>query len=205
MVSSEQSFPLLHHMPKAERLTDDGSIGGASKTLEDTKMLKTSLPLDENGIKHHGGVYFVHKILHPEVDSRETGEQDTELVGKIKFRRDKTLPLPTEFTVPSSLENGVLCLEVGYSFLGGCWGQGYATESLAAVLKALKEGKEFLAPFNKLYVEGVVSHENPGSIRVLEKVGMKSLGMYSWEGDKVLLCGALRDPCVLIYGQWLIE
>lgn len=34
---------------------------------------------------------------------------------------------------------------------------------------------------------------------------MKRLGMYSWEGDKVFINGAMRDTCVLVYGQWLIE
>lgn len=188
----------------------EGSITGVAGTFEDTKEQRSGLPIDENGVKQHRGRYFVHKILRPEAGDKlapeDVGEHATELVGGVSFRSNKTFPMmPAEFTVPSGVENGVLCLEVGYSFLGSGWGKGFATEALAAVLEGLKSSKGFLSPFTKLYVEGIVSHENPRSIRVLEKVGMKSLGMYSWEGEKVFINGAMRDTCVLVYGQWLIE
>jgi RimJ/RimL family protein N-acetyltransferase len=180
-----------------------------AKTIDDTRKALTSLPVDENGVRQHRGVYFVHKILKTSSSSKnslkEVGSEQTELVGKVSFRTKKSLPLPAEFTVLSGLDTGVLCLEVGYCFLAAGWGQGFATEALVAVLNSLKSATAFLSPFRKLYVEGIVSHENPGSIRVLEKVGMKSLGMYAWEGERVFLNGAWREPCVLVYGQWLIE
>lgn len=117
----------------------------------------------------------MHKLLGPEVGDQLTpedaGKLATELVGGVIFRSNKTFPMmPAEFTVPSGVENGVLCLEVGYSFLGSAWGKGFATEALAAVLEGLKSSKDFLSPFTKLYVEGIVSHENPRSIRVLERL-----------------------------------
>lgn len=180
-----------------------------AKTIDDTRKTNTGLPVDENGVRQHRGVYFVHKILETNSGNKnalkEVGSEQTKLVGRVSFRAKKTLPLPANFTVPSGLETGVLCLEVGYCLLAAGWGQGFATEALVAVLGSLKSATAFLSPFTKLYVEGIVSHENPRSIRVLEKAGMKSLGMYAWEGERVFLNGAWREPCVLVYGQWLIE
>lgn len=186
------------------------SIGGVAGRIEDTKEQRSGLPFDTAGVKSHHGVYFVHKILGPTAGNKQGPEQavepETELVGRVSFRTEKTFPeIPAEFTVPTNLEKGVLSLEVGYKFLGSEWGHGFATEALAAMLDGMKDSKGFLSPFTKLYVEGICSPENPGSIRVLEKVGMKSLGMYSWEGEKVFLNGAMRDTCVLVYGQWMVE
>ncbi|TLD27932.1 hypothetical protein E2P81_ATG06278 [Venturia nashicola] len=186
------------------------SIGGVAGTIEDTKEQRSGLPSDAAGVKSHHGVYFVHKILTPTTGNENDPDQavasKTDLVGRVSFRTEKTFPnIPAEFTVPTSVEKGVLSLEVGYRFLGSEWGKGFATEALVAVLEGMKSSEKFLSPFTKLYVEAMCSHENPGSIRVLEKVGMKSLGMYSWEGEKVFLNGAMRDTCVLVHGMWLVE
>lgn len=186
------------------------SIAGVAKTVEDTKEQRSGLLNDKPGVKYHYGVYFVHKILGQtasnEIDPEHEGEQKTDLVGRVSFRTKKTFPdIPGKFTIPTDVENGVLSLEVGYSFLGSEWGQGFATEALAAVLEGMRNSKNYLSPFARLYVEAIVSHENPGSIRVLEKVGMKSLGLYSWEGEMVFINGALRDTCVFVYGRWLVE
>lgn len=114
-------------------------------------------------------------------------------------------PLPAELTVPRGPETGVLILEVGYSFLPAAWGQGYATEALITVLKSLKTAKGFLSPYTKLYFQAIVGPDNPGSIRVMEKSGMQSLGVYEWEGEPVWLAGGWREPRVLVYGQWVIS
>lgn len=127
-------------------------------------------------------------------------------MGRVIFKTEKTFPdIPIESTIPSSVEKGILSLEFGYKFLGKEWGQGFATEALAAVMDGLTNSKSYLSPYSKLYVEGICSHENPRSIRVVEKVGMKRLGLHSWEGVNIFLNGVDRDFCVLIYGKWLVE
>jgi RimJ/RimL family protein N-acetyltransferase len=180
-----------------------------AKTIDDTKKSMSSLLIDKNGARQHRGAYFVHRILEPDSGDKnapkDVESERTELVGRVSFRQEKLLPLPAKFTVPSGPETGVLCLEVGYCFLPAGWGQGFATEALIVVLDSLKSTTAFLSPFTKLYVQGIVSHENPGSIRVLEKGGMKSLGTYEWEAEPIFIAGAWREPCVLVYGQWLIE
>jgi RimJ/RimL family protein N-acetyltransferase len=171
--------------------------------------MSSSLPTGNDGVTRHCAAYFIHKIIgiDPGNFSSEKDEaaKETQLVGKIHLRPEVLMPLPEKFTVPSGPETGVLLLEVGYSFLPTEWGQGYGTEALIAVLSSLKTATTFLSPFTKLYVQAIVGHENPASIRVLEKAGFESLGTYAWEADPVFLAGAWRRPRVLIYGQWLIN
>jgi len=63
-------------------------------------------------------------------------------------------------------------VDIGYAYLPEYWGQGFAFEAADATLRhaATKFGLRRLI--------GVVSQGNPGSIRVLEKLGMRFEGMY---------------------------
>ena len=58
-------------------------------------------------------------------------------------------------------------IEVGFSIIRACWGRGYATEALKAVLEYLKENEGISC------VTAWCAAENVGSRRVLEKSGMK--------------------------------
>ena len=58
-------------------------------------------------------------------------------------------------------------IEVGYSVARSCWGRGYATEALQAVLRYLTENE------NIGCVTAWCARENLGSSRVLEKAGMQ--------------------------------
>jgi RimJ/RimL family protein N-acetyltransferase len=58
-------------------------------------------------------------------------------------------------------------VDLGYRFLKKFWGQGYATESSKA---SLDYGFNNLK-FERIYAEAM--KENPASIRVMQKVGMK--------------------------------
>lgn len=58
-------------------------------------------------------------------------------------------------------------VDVGYAFLPEHWGQGYAFEAADAALKHAAR------KFGLARVVAVVSEGNAGSIRVLEKLGMK--------------------------------
>ena len=67
-------------------------------------------------------------------------------------------------------EDGAGLLEPGYALGRRYWGQGYATEALAAVVRYLfeSEGQAALACCH--------AHENPASGRVMKKCGMKYEG-----------------------------
>jgi len=77
-------------------------------------------------------------------------------------------------------ENKVV--EVGYGFLESHWNKGYATEAVKALIQWA---------FNTSKVDKVIAEtlqDNTGSIRVLEKLGMKKVGltetMINWEIEK---------------------
>jgi RimJ/RimL family protein N-acetyltransferase len=66
--------------------------------------------------------------------------------------------------------------ELGYRLRPDTWGKGYATEGAAALLRDA---------FSRPGVTRVYAHsllDNPGSIRVMEKVGMTYVGPWSYRG-----------------------
>jgi len=60
--------------------------------------------------------------------------------------------------------------EIGYWIARNFWGQGYATEAGHAILDNLA------TPLGLTHIEGGVYDDNPGSCRVLEKLGFKHMG-----------------------------
>lgn len=58
-------------------------------------------------------------------------------------------------------------VDIGYRFLPDCWGKGYATESAAALMQHRKRVHGIRR------VVGTVHPDNPGSSRVLEKLGLR--------------------------------
>ena len=62
-------------------------------------------------------------------------------------------------------------IEVGFSIARACWGRGYATEALRAVLEYLTENEGVAC------VTAWCAAENAGSRRVLEKAGMHLAGV----------------------------
>lgn len=75
--------------------------------------------------------------------------------------------------------NGEDRVEVGYALARAAWGKGYATEIAHAMLRV---------GFDTLNIEeiyGVVIPENTASRRVLEKIGMRNLGMGDYNGVQI--------------------
>ncbi|HYI14657.1 MAG TPA: GNAT family N-acetyltransferase [Thermomicrobiales bacterium] len=72
--------------------------------------------------------------------------------------------------------NGEDRVEVGYALARAAWGNGYATEIARAILRV---GFDTL---NLAEIYGVVIPENTASRRVLEKIGMRNLGMGDYNG-----------------------
>jgi ribosomal-protein-alanine N-acetyltransferase len=72
--------------------------------------------------------------------------------------------------------NGEDRVEVGYALARAAWGKGYATEIAQAMIQV---GFDTL---DLAEIYGVVIPENTASRRVLEKVGMRNLGMGDYNG-----------------------
>jgi ribosomal-protein-alanine N-acetyltransferase len=79
-------------------------------------------------------------------------------------------------------------VDLGYAYLPEYWGQGFAFEAAEATLR------HAATKFGLCRVIGVVSAGNTGSIRVLEKVGMRFEGMYLMNPG---------EPEVRLYGRTL--
>ncbi len=83
-----------------------------------------------------------------------------------------------------SFDRENLCAEVGYSLAEDCWGQGFATEALRAVLRL---------SFETMHLHRVeAQHDccNPSSGRVMEKCGMHREGVLR---KKIFNKGDYRD------------
>ena len=66
--------------------------------------------------------------------------------------------------------------ELGYRLHPDTWGKGYATEGAAALLR-----DAFARPgIARVYAHSLL--DNPGSIRVMEKIGMTYVGPWSYRG-----------------------
>jgi RimJ/RimL family protein N-acetyltransferase len=79
-------------------------------------------------------------------------------------------------------------LELGYRLRPDVWGRGYATEGAAALLR-----EAFARPgVTRVYAHALLS--NPGSIRVMEKIGMSYVGPWDYKGLPGAEYEALRAP-----------
>ena len=68
-------------------------------------------------------------------------------------------------------------VDIGFAFKPQFWGQGFAYESSVAVVTYAREA----VGLKRLL--GIVSADNAGSIRVLEKVGLSFVKMITFEAD----------------------
>lgn len=190
------------------------SIDGTAKTVEDTeRFLKNALPVTvkDGETKSYRIAYAVHELLHPaENDAVNKEDIPTRFVGLIgvKTLGPHSLVLRSDILPPSTFEPGCLTVEMGYSYLPSAWGKGYATGAVRAVIDACKRGKTFWEPCDKVFVRAIVSPENPASMRVMAKSGMKELGMHFWdgEGQSIFVGGKWRTTDELhVFGTFVLE
>jgi RimJ/RimL family protein N-acetyltransferase len=120
---------------------------------------------------------------------------------------DGNLALPESLTIPASSAASTLSLELGYMFLPGAWGKGYAAEALTAVFHACKKvERKYWGAWEKVYVRAIVNDGNPASLRVMEKAGVKEKGVFEWKGKPVFLNGTWESESRLhIFGFYLVE
>lgn len=78
-------------------------------------------------------------------------------------------------------------LEMGYRLLLDHWGQGYATEAAQAMLSYLLEKLRARSVF------GLAVAQNPGSLKVLERIGFRYRAPYVYSGVEHKLYEASRS------------
>lgn len=163
---------------------------------------------------------FVRPDGSDQHEDREKEKRDHiglgEHVGSVSLRLQPTgptIPLPASASgLAPPITNNMRVL--GYAFFTSAQGKGYATEACHALLNAYaafassppspsshhhsEEGKAK----GKHYVEAAVDEDNPGSIKVLEKLGFEKLG-WKHEEEKVWLNGAWRGPGYWVYGLFV--
>ena len=119
---------------------------------------------------------------------------------------EDNLTLPESLTLTTEARKTVLATELGYLFLPRGWGQGYATESVTAVLDACRRTRSFWEPWEKVHVRAIVNQENPASQRVMDKTGMEKRGVYHWRGGPLWLAGEwTTGSFIWVYGLQLLE
>lgn len=173
---------------------------------------------------------FVRPCESDKQEDEKKGEREKEditglgeHVGSISLRLQPTgpsipLPPPPLGVPPPRTEN---LRALGYAFFPSARGKGYATEAGQALLNAYAalvsssslpsslssspykdHGEEEGEAKRKTYIEAAVDEDNPGSIKVLVKLGFKKLG-WKHEEEKVFLNGAWRGPGYWVYGLFV--
>lgn len=173
-------------------------------------MIEHALPGTDN-VTRYRVTYAIHKLNKTSTADQAQTETakaiaDSEIIGMMSLKSEETVPLQEQFTIKTGLDIGVLKAEIGYLFLPSAWGAGYATEAAKAVLEAVKKGKDYFAPYKKVYIEAITAEANPASQRVLIKAGLKLIGLnHIIGGEPIFLAGAWREPQVLVFGAWVID
>ena len=163
-----------------------------------------------------GQTWKVNYAVHEKLDldgaaADETGgDAKTRFVGLVSLfslEGGRGLPLPEDLTLTKAEQADTLAIEAAYAFLPAGWGKGFATESVNAMLAAAERvDKEFWKPWDKVYVRAMVNAENPASLRVMEKTGLKRRGEFEWKGEPIYLAGEWRvTGTLVIWGMMLVE
>ena len=156
--------------------------------------------------EHIGSVSLRHQALGPELPPPRTFEGAEEVgtgkpLGADEFQKRE-----------EGLQDLELNLRVlGYALFEKFHGKGYVTEAIRGLIAGyegaieewkacegkLRDGKEVV-----FYVEAGVDQDNPGSQKVLRKLGFRTVGL-KIEKEKTWLNGGWRGPGWWITGLYL--
>jgi RimJ/RimL family protein N-acetyltransferase len=196
---------------KSDNPANSHSLSGRSKSIEDTeKVMRGALPTttNEGEAKTYRVVYAVHELLPGPTTNKDLENLQERFIGLLTLRSlgPDNLALPAHMFSALSLTPECLTMELGYQFLPGAWGKGFATESINAVFEACKKEKHFWEPYERVFVRTIVNAENAASRRVMAKCGGKELGVHVWEGESLWLAGKWRTTDILhIFGKFVVE
>ncbi|KAJ3479156.1 hypothetical protein NLG97_g8390 [Lecanicillium saksenae] len=171
---------------------------GPCKTLEESKAWMAGIvpiPMPTNKIRVSYFVLYAvgnEGLIHP----TSVDETQWKMGGVITL-------LPTDFKLGSEPDARIRgpddpypAVELGYLFLPETWGQGFATESVQAVLDIYRRD---IAPSHALFPREIQANalaENAGSRRVLEKTGFKEVGQFDSECHLPLVNDAQKHTVV---------
>ncbi|KAJ6789418.1 hypothetical protein PWT90_03648 [Aphanocladium album] len=158
---------------------------GPCKTLEESKAWMAGIipiPMPTNKIRVSYFVLYAsgdEGLIHP----ASVDEKQWKMGGVVTL-------LATDFKLENELDTRIRI------FMPEIWGQGFATESVQAVLDAY--GRD-VAPSHALFPREILANahaKNAGSRRVLEKTGFKEVGRFDSEGCLPLVDDAQKYTIV---------
>jgi RimJ/RimL family protein N-acetyltransferase len=185
------------------------STMGQAKSIQDTQRIMARIVSPPDAVdgdkQKYRYSYVIHRKIVDPVSTEQNEHEKTDVIGLISLRPGQTIPFPDSFSPPDGPTTGILKLELGYCLLPTVWRNGYATEAITGVLDSAKKYILDLVPFQRVYVEAAASPDNTGSWKALERAGLQKVGLYEWDGERIVLAGKLRECCVVVYGIWLVE
>jgi len=184
------------------------SLAGPCKSLEETEKVVAGAFLASSST--HASAQNAHRVyyaVHELLSTSPNDDPTMKFIGTILLRtlEDGGLDLSPPFIpAPYSPTNTFLTLELAYQFLPAAWGKGYAGESVRAVFEACARNQAVWHPYERVYCRVIVNAGNPASLKVMQKLGVREMGVYKWTG-KIWLAGGWRfEDDLHIYGKWLV-
>jgi hypothetical protein len=192
--------PIKHGSPSL--IKDLNSIYGVSKSLEDTiKVAERMVPVPDGNARYRAQF----AVYERSSDDQKSGVNN--VIGLVGVLSPVLygVPFPDHLTLPDeeTSKKSILKMEMGYMFLPHSWGKGYCTEAVEGILQAYKIATNFWKPYEGVYFHVCVGEDNLASAQVAKKAGFDLLGLHEWDGEHVLLAGALRPPRIKVFGMLL--
>lgn len=162
---------------------------GPCKDLTESKAWMAGivpLPMPTNKVRISYLVLYAESdghLTHP----KQVDGEDWKMAGVVTL-------LPTNFKLEGEVDDFIRgngdpykAVELGYLFMPEVWGQGFATESVRAVLDAYRQDIQDTNALFPREIHATVHEKNTGSRRVLEKVGFKEFGRFEGQGSLPLV------------------
>lgn len=171
------------------------SIRGASKSLEQShERLVDALQKDT----------LIYCVFDKSTSDNTPSNPGTHL-GSIGLRRQESGPTIAPLRRNDGNEGKKMDLRIiGYAYFKSAWGRGYATEAARALLDAYAASvaEEKARGEKVFYVEAGVDEGNPGSWRIIEKLGFEKVG-FKREEEPVFLGGEWRTDGYWVFGMYV--